>query len=70
MISSHGRFDRGDAVRVLDEEGAELARGIAAYNSEDMQRLCLRRSEEIERILGYRYADEVIHRSDLVLTAS
>lgn len=70
MVQCSGRFDRGDAVRVVDADGTELARGIAAYNSEDMPRLCRRRSDEIERILGYRYADEVIHRSDLVLTAS
>jgi glutamate 5-kinase len=62
-----GEFDRGDTVRVLDEGGRELACGLAAYSSLDLDRLRGRRSEEIESLLGYNYGDEVIHRNDLVL---
>lgn len=67
LIEVAGSFDRGDAVQVSGVDGAEIARGIAAYNAADLVRLCRRRSEEIEALLGYRYGDEVIHRSDLVL---
>lgn len=62
-----GHFDRGDTVRVIDETGRELARGITSYSSADLTRLRGRRSEEIESLLGYDYGDEVIHRNDLVL---
>lgn len=62
-----GEFDRGDAVRVLDAAARELARGLVNYASADLIRLCRRRSDEIESILGYHYGDEVIHRNDLVL---
>jgi glutamate 5-kinase len=62
-----GDFDRGDTVRVVDETGRELARGITPYSSTDLTRLRGRRSEEIESLLGYDYGDEVIHRNDLVL---
>jgi glutamate 5-kinase len=30
-----GRFGRGDAVRVLDPAGAEIARGLVAYDADD-----------------------------------
>lgn len=62
-----GDFDRGDTVRVLDAAARELARGLVNYASADLARLCRRRSDEIEAILGYHYGDEVIHRNDLVL---
>jgi glutamate 5-kinase len=63
-----GRFDRGDAVVVRDADGAEIARGLSAYSSEDARRASGRRSQELEAILGYRGRDELIHRDDLVLT--
>jgi glutamate 5-kinase len=63
-----GRFDRGDSVIVRDADGAELARGLSAYSSEDARRASGRRSQELEAILGYRGRDELIHRDDLVLT--
>jgi len=63
-----GRFDRGDSVIVRDADGAEIARGLSAYSSEDARRASGRRSQELEAILGYRGRDELIHRDDLVLT--
>ena len=62
-----GRFDRGDAVIVLDTEGVEIARGLAAYSSTDAERIRGRRSSELEALLGFRGRDEMIHRDDLVL---
>jgi glutamate 5-kinase len=62
-----GRFDRGDAVVVLDPEGVEIARGLAAYSSTDAERIRGRHSSELEALLGFRGRDEMIHRDDLVL---
>ena len=63
-----GRFERGDAVLVKDREGREIARGLAAYNASDAERIAGKRTVEIEAILGYRGRDEMIHRDDLALT--
>ncbi|MCP5432336.1 MAG: glutamate 5-kinase [Alphaproteobacteria bacterium] len=63
-----GLFQRGDAVRVCDLEGREIARGLSAYGSEDAALIKGRKSGEIEDALGYRGRDEMIHRDDLVLT--
>src|SRR5512145_1003018 len=62
-----GEFERGDTVRVVDEKGRELARGLSAYTSLDLARLCGHHSDEIESLLGYDYGDEAIHRNDLVV---
>ena len=62
-----GSFGRGDAVRVVDLNGTELGRGLCAYDCADARRIIGHKSREIERILGYRGRDEMIHRDDLVL---
>jgi glutamate 5-kinase len=63
-----GRFERGDAVVVRDQQGREIARGLVAYNAADAERIAGKRSLEIEAILGYCGRDEMIHRDDLTLT--
>ena len=62
-----GEFDRGDTVKVVDSSGSELARGLVNFNSSELARIAGRQSREIEAILGGDYADEVIHRNNLVL---
>lgn len=61
-----GTFERGDPVIVAGADGAEIARGLVAYGSEDARRILGRQSDEIESILGYRGREEMIHRDDLV----
>ncbi len=67
VVQVSGRFDRGDAVVVKDPAGREVARGLAAYSSADAERMCGRKSGELEALLGYRGRDEMIHRDDLVI---
>jgi glutamate 5-kinase len=67
IISVAGRFARGDTVSVLDRDGNEIARGMAAYNDKDATRIIGKRSAEIEALLGFRGRDEMIHRDDLVM---
>ncbi len=67
VLSVEGEFERGDAITVIDEQAYEIARGLAAYSSGDARKICGRRSEEIEGLLGYAGRDVIIHRDDLVL---
>jgi glutamate 5-kinase len=67
VVAARGRFDRGDTVSVLGEDGVEVARGIIAYSDVDSARIMGRKSSEIEAILGFRGRDEIIHRDDLVI---
>jgi len=62
-----GSFRRGDAVVVQGLDGRPLGRGLSAYGSIDAARIIGHRSEEIEKLLGWRGRDELIHRDDLVL---
>jgi len=62
-----GRFGRGEAVRLLSENGEEIGVGLANYASEEVARIRGRKSAEIEAVLGYRYTEEVVHRDHLAL---
>ena len=62
-----GRFERGDAVLIRSGDGRDLGKGLVAYDADDALRIVGLRSDDIERTLGYRGRDELIHRDDLVL---
>jgi glutamate 5-kinase len=67
VVATEGRYGTGDTISVCSPEGAEVARGIAAYSDADTARILGRRSAEIEALLGYAGPEELIHRDDLVL---
>jgi glutamate 5-kinase len=63
-----GRFDKGDAVVILDEARHEIARGLVRYEAEDAEKICGLRSEAIEAALGYT-SGPLVHADDLALAA-
>jgi glutamate 5-kinase len=63
-----GNFHRGDTVSIIGTEGREIARGLVGYDVEEARRICGRKSNEIENILGYAGRAAMIHRDDLVMT--
>jgi glutamate 5-kinase len=66
--SVSGAFHRGDTVSIVTAEGREIARGLAGYDAEEARKICGRKSNEIEQILGYAGRAAMIHRDDLVMT--
>lgn len=62
-----GDFASGDCVSLLDSEGVEFGRGLVNYPAADVLKVKGRRSEEIARLLGYKVADEIVHRDNFVL---
>ncbi|MGN6521950.1 MAG: glutamate 5-kinase, partial [Actinomycetes bacterium] len=65
----HGRFSAGDAVDLVDEAGAAVARGLVAYDAGELPALLGRRSSDLARDLGKAYEREVVHRDHLVVLA-
>lgn len=61
-----GTFQRGDTVRILQPDGHEVATGMANYNWQDITQLVGKQASEIEMILGYSYADEIVHHDNMV----
>ncbi len=62
-----GSFERGDAVVIRTGDGAEIGRGLAAYDHEEAKAIIGRKSGEIAEILGYLGRPELIHRDDMTL---
>ena len=62
-----GEFLTGDCVRLLDNDGVEFGRGLVNYPAADVLKVKGRRSSDIARVLGYKVADEIIHRDNFVL---
>jgi glutamate 5-kinase len=52
---------------LLDQEGVEFGRGLVNYPAVDVLKVKGLRSHEISRVLGYKVADEIIHRDNFVL---
>lgn len=62
-----GRFQRGECVSVVNEEGRPVASGLVNYDIDDAFQIMGRPSADISSILGYLHEPELIHRDNLVL---
>ncbi len=68
IVAVEGTFDRGDTVPIAEEGSLrEIARGIARYTSEELDRIKGRHSDEIPDYLGYTYGAVAVHRNDLIM---
>ncbi|NJD56483.1 MAG: glutamate 5-kinase [Nitrospirae bacterium] len=67
IVSVDGSFETGDSVYCVTVHGKRIAKGLANYASEDLRKIQGKKTIEIEKILGYKYSDEVIHRDNLVI---
>ena len=81
IVGVEGAFDRGDTVSVYETNGEgrtgtpggivpnggrEIARGVARYPSDDLDRIKGFHSDRIVEVLGYSYGAVAIHRNDLI----
>ena len=62
-----GSFKRGDMVLCVDEQGTRVAKGLVNYGADEARQLAGQPSHQIEAILGYVEAHELIHRDNLVV---
>ena len=66
VVAVEGRFDVGDAVRIVGPDGALLGRGLCRYASEDARAALGLRREAIGARLGWLPARELVHRDDFL----
>lgn len=60
-----GDFAHGDAVTLEDENGAFLGKGLVSYSAQEAALIAGKRTNEIEKVLGYHGSDEIVHRDNL-----
>lgn len=61
------QFNLGDAIEITDAKGLVIAVGLTNYSSEEITRILGCQTCDIESLLGYKHADEVIHRDNMVV---
>lgn len=64
-VSGHFRF--GDPVYCVDTNAQRFAQGLVNYSATELQAIMGHHTSRIEKILGYKEYDEIIHRDNLVL---
>ena len=67
LLSAEGDFAEGNTIRVLTEDGREIARGIVNYDVESLRKIIGRQTAEFSQILAGKTHKEVIHRDNMVL---
>lgn len=67
IVQVSGLFKRGDLIKLQDQDGKSLGRGICRYASDELAKIAGYHSGDIEAKLGYGFGAVAIHRDDLVL---
>ena len=67
VIKINGSFNKGENVLIVDHNEKHLARGLASFNSNEINKIKGKHSKEIEKILGYLSKSEIIHKNDMVM---
>lgn len=67
ITRAEGDFDAGDPVELVAPDGAVVARGLVAFDSQELPALLGRQTAWLREALGEGYDREVVHRDDLVL---
>ncbi|MHB8482672.1 MAG: glutamate 5-kinase [Nitrospiria bacterium] len=67
ITSVKGSFIAGDAVTCINPKGEEIAKGLVNYPTGEIDQIKGIKTSQIEKVLGYKFSDEVIHRNNLVI---
>jgi len=69
VVGVCGEFNAGDAVRLVDLEGVEVARGLTRLGTVDVARAAGKKGAELEASFGATAAElVVVHKDDLVVS--
>jgi len=67
VTAVEGEFNSGDTVELVSGAGLVIARGLVAFDSDEIPQLLGRSTKELAAELGPEYERELVHRDDLVL---
>lgn len=67
VTAVEGRFEAGDPVDLVGQDGGVVARALVAYDAAEVPGLLGRSTHELRAELGAGYDRELAHRDDIVL---
>ena len=62
-----GDFEKGTVVKIMNLKNEAVATGISNYSSDEIGFIKGHKSENIEKILGHKYDDVVVHIDNMVI---
>ena len=67
VVEVRGDFRIGDPISLVGPNGEEFAKGLTNYSAKELSFIKGLNTKDIEKTLGYKYSEEVIHRDNLTL---
>jgi glutamate 5-kinase len=67
VTSVEGEFISGDTVELVGADNKVIARGLVAFDSDEIPQMLGRSTKELATSLGAEFERELVHRDDLVL---
>lgn len=67
VTACEGNFEYGDAVDIAGADGAVFARGLTNYGCNELKQIMGCKSDEVCRLVGEDYSEEVVHRDCMVI---
>jgi glutamate 5-kinase len=62
-----GDFSSGDTVDLINSQGELIARGIVAFDAEEIPKIVGRSTKDLAKEFGPEYGRELVHRDEMVL---
>ena len=67
VLKVEGKFLKGAQVICVNSKTMkEIAKGLISYDSEEIDQIKGMKSKDIEKVLGYKYSDEIMNRDNMV----
>lgn len=63
-----GDFSRGDSVRIVDADGAEVALGLSSLAADELRQVVGQRMDVASQTLGYALPKAAVHRDNMLLS--
>ena len=67
VVAVEGDFIAGDPIELVSPKGEVIARGLVAFDSQEIPTMLGKSTKQLAQELGPEYERELVHRDDLVL---
>jgi glutamate 5-kinase len=68
VTATEGQFSKGDAVRLCDQHGNEVGRGLTNYAADEVDQIKGLRTDQIQSVLGHCPYKHIVHRDNMAIT--
>lgn len=67
ILSIQGDFAKGDVLHIYDDSGAEIARGLTNFSSEEIMLLSRHAAMPVEDVIGYKTKSDLVGAENILV---